>query len=227
KIVLRMGSAQEVLAFHPDASYWITGGLGGLGLEVARWMVDHGARHLVQMSRGRANEAAAALLKTLEEKGAQVVLARGDVSKPEDVSRVLAQIRESMPALRGIIHCAGVLNDGVILQQSPEKFRAVMGPKVEGSWNLHQQTRGEELDFFVLFSSSASLFGSPGQANYAAANAFLDMLAHQRRSEQRPGLSINWGAWDKVGMAASRSSKIPRVAGVGTIKPEEGLNALQ
>lgn len=227
KIVLRMGSAQEELAFHPDASYWITGGLGGLGLEVARWMVDHGARHLVLMSRGKANDSAAALVKNLEGKGAQVVLARGDVSKPEDVSRVLAQICESMPALRGIIHCAGVLDDGVILQQSPERFRAVMGPKVDGAWNLHQQTRGEKLDFFVLFSSAASLLGSAGQANYAAANAFLDMLAHQRRSEQRPGLSINWGAWDKVGMAASRqSSKIPHMAGVGTIKPEEGLNAL-
>lgn len=227
KIVLRMGSGQEEVPFHPDASYLITGGLGGLGLEVARWMVDHGARYLALMSRGEANGPVAAMRKNLEEKGARVVLARGDVSKAEDVSRVLAQIRKTMPGLRGIIHCAGVLDDGVILQQSPERFRAVMGPKVEGSWNLHQHTLGEELDFFVLFSSAASLLGSQGQANYAAANAFMDMLAHQRHSEHRPGLSINWGAWDKVGMAASRqSSKIARMAGVGTIQPEEGLNAL-
>src|SRR5207302_10199578 len=103
--------------------------------------------------------------------------------------RVLAGIRESMPPIRGIIHSAGVLDDGVILQQDRERFAAVMRPKVDGAWNLHSQTLNAELDFFVLFSSAASMLGSPGQSNHAAANAFLDMLAHRRRTEQRPALS--------------------------------------
>src|SRR6266571_316995 len=100
-----------------------------------------------------------------------------------------------MPPLRGIIHAAGVLDDGVLLEQTPERFERVLAPKVRGSWNLHLLTQEMPLDFFVLFSSAASLLGSPGQGNYAAANAFLDALAHHRRMEGRPGVSINWAGW--------------------------------
>jgi polyketide synthase 12/myxalamid-type polyketide synthase MxaB len=224
KIVLRVAE-RAALTFRPDASYLITGGLNGLGLEVARWMVEKGARELVLMGRSKASAAADEVITAMRRAGASVSVAQGDVSCPEDVASALAMT--SLP-LRGIIHSAGVLSDGVLLQQTPEKFATVMAPKVQGAWNLHQQTLASPLDFFVLFSSAASLLGSPGQSNHAAANAFLDMLAYRRRAEQRPALSINWGAWDKIGAAANRqATKQARMAGVGVMQPEEGLWALE
>ena len=105
--------------------------------------------------------------------------------------------------MRGVFHCAGVLDDGVLAQQSWQRFVRVMTPKVDGAWNLHQATRHLSLDWFVLFSSAASLFGAAGQGNYAAGNAFLDALAHYRRAQGQPGLSVNWGAWTGGGMATS------------------------
>ena len=104
--------------------------------------------------------------------------------------------------MRGIIHAAGVLDDGLIQQQTWQRFTKVMAPKVQGAWNLHNLSQHESLDFFVMFSSSASLLGAPGQGNYAAANAFLDALASYRRSQGLAGLSINWGPWAEVGMTA-------------------------
>src|SRR5690606_2916444 len=108
--------------------------------------------------------------------GTQVLAVAGDVSKQADVKRVIEELGESMPPLRGIIHAAGILDDGVISQQSPARFASIMGPKVQGSWHLHEATLGIPLDFFVCFSSIASLIGSPGQSNYAAGNAFMDTL---------------------------------------------------
>src|SRR5690606_30530681 len=109
---------------------------------------------------------------------------------------------QTMPPLRGVIHSAGVLDDGALLQQSWSRFRTVMAPKVVGSWHLHQLTRHLPLDFFVLFSSGAAVLGSPGQSNHAAANAFMDALAHCRRAQGLPAVSINWGPWAEVGAAA-------------------------
>ncbi len=212
---------------YPDATYLITGGLRGLGLLVAEWMVEKGARHLVLMGRSGANEAAQQAIAAMEAKGTQVVVVQGDVSREADVTRAL-QAAQSLPPLRGIIHSAGVLDDGALLQQDLGRFETVMAPKVEGAWHLHRQTQHLALDFFVLFSSVASLFGSPGQGNHAAANAFLDALAFYRRAQGLPGLSINWGAWAEIGAAVERNVG-QRVAGqgMGMIPPADGLRILE
>lgn len=185
-----------------DASYVVTGGLGGLGLAVARWLVDRGARHLVLAGRSAPSPAAREAIAELETAGAKVLAIQADVSKRLDVERLLEKAAEAAP-VRGIIHTAGVLEDGVLMQQDWPRFERALAPKVDGAWNLHELTLDMPLDFFVMFSSAAALLGSPGQAAYAAGNAFLDALAHHRRALGLPALSIDWGPWADVGMAAS------------------------
>jgi acyl carrier protein len=142
---------------------------------------------------------------------------------------VLAAIAESLPPLAGVVHCAGVLDDGVLMQQSWPRFAGVLAPKVQGAWMLHQLTRALPLDFFVLYSSLASLFGSAGQGNHAAANAFLDALACHRRGQGLPATSINWGVWSQVGIAArlaasrQEEDRAPGFQGLGAIAPQEGM----
>ncbi|XXY48826.1 amino acid adenylation domain-containing protein [Sorangium sp. So ce269] len=208
-----------------DGAYLITGGLGGLGLSVAAWMVEQGARHLALVTRSAAMAPAQAeAVAALEAAGAQVIVAAADVADRAELARALADIAARLPPLRGVIHAAGVLDDGVVLHQSLERLRRVTAPKVLGGWNLHALTRGAPLDFFVLYSSGASLFGAPGQSNYAAANAFLDALAHHRRAIGLPGLSVNWGAFSEVGLAAAQANRGARLAerGSGSITPAEG-----
>jgi NAD(P)-dependent dehydrogenase (short-subunit alcohol dehydrogenase family)/acyl carrier protein len=184
----------------------ITGGHGGLGLAVARWLVEKGARNLVLLSRSGATPAGEKVVAELTAQGASVATIRADISNQSDLARALAEIRETMPPIRGVIHAAGVLDDHLILNLDAKSFRHVLAPKVLGAWNLHVLSADLPLDFFVLFSSVASVLGSPGQGNYAAANAFLDGLAHDRRSRGLPCLSINWGSWAEVGMAARAAS---------------------
>jgi acyl transferase domain-containing protein/NADPH:quinone reductase-like Zn-dependent oxidoreductase/acyl carrier protein len=211
-----------------DGTYLITGGLGGLGLLVAQWLVDKGARHLVLLGRSAASDAAQAAIKVMEQAGARAVVAQADVSSADQVAKVLTDIRTSMPPLRGVIHAAGVLDDGVLLHQSWARFAKVMAPKVEGTWHLHELTRHTPLDFFVLFSSIASVLGSRGQGNHAAANAFLDALAYHRRVQGLPALSLDWGAWSEVG-AAVKHNVFERIGlqGIGAIIPEQGLRVLE
>jgi NAD(P)-dependent dehydrogenase (short-subunit alcohol dehydrogenase family)/acyl carrier protein len=198
---------EGVSLFHPDAAYLITGGLGSLGLRVAHWMVHRGARRLVLLGRKGADLKAREKLEELEKLGVQVRVFEADVSDGEQLDRVLEEIRKTMGPLRGIVHAAGVLRDGILLQLDAEKFRTVLAPKVQGAWNLHTLTLKDPLDFFILFSSVASVLGSPGQANYAAANAFLDALAHERHRLGLSALSINWGPWGDGGMASDLSAK--------------------
>jgi hypothetical protein len=133
-----------------------------------------------------------------------------------------------MPPLRGIFHAAGVLDDGLMLNLDEERFQKVLEPKMLGAWNLHALTQTTPLDFFVLFSSAASLLGSPGQSNYAAANAFLDALAHHRQALNLPALSINWGPWAMVGLAATQANRGDRLAmlGIESLSPAQGIEAL-
>jgi acyl transferase domain-containing protein/NADPH:quinone reductase-like Zn-dependent oxidoreductase/SAM-dependent methyltransferase/acyl carrier protein len=214
--------------FRPDRTYLITGGLGGLGLTTARWMVDEGARHLLLLGRRAPSTTVEDDLARLRQSGATIVVAQGDVARREDVSRVLDQLTRTMPPLAGILHAAGILDDGVLTQLDRERFRAVMAPKMAGTWNLHVLTRGQPIDFFVMYSSASSLLGSPGQGNYAAANAFLDAVAHYRRREGLPALSINWGPWADVGLAAAQTNRGERLAfgGVGSIDPARGMAIL-
>jgi len=222
------GQTPLPVTLHADGTYLITGGLGGLGLSVAQWMVHQGARHVVLMGRSGASASAQEAVNALRETGAQVVVAKADVAQVQPVASVLAEIEQTMPPLRGIVHAAAVLDDGILLQQDQERFKAVMAPKIGGAWNLHQLTVNASLDFFILFSSAAALFGSPGQGNYAAANAFLDTLAHYRRDQDLPALSINWGPWREVGLAAAQANRGERLAfrGFGSISPKQGLETL-
>ena len=156
------------------------------------------------------------MILELEEAGSKLHVVQADVSVEEDVARVLSVCPKP---LRGIIHAAGVLDDGVLNQQTVERFERVMAPKVKGAWYLHRMTQETPLDFFVCFSSMTSLLGGGGQGNYAAANAFLDGLMSHRRAMGLPALSINWGAWSQVGMAADLSFQNQ---GIESIEPEQG-----
>ena len=222
--------ARSPATIRGDASYLITGGFGGLGREVAQWLVEHGAKNLVMAGRSGARSGAAQeLVERLEQAGARVLALQADVSDETDAARMLDTASAGLPPTRGIIHAAGVLDDGVLLRQSWERLAKVMAPKVAGAWNLHRLTEGMSLDFFVCFSSAASLLGSPGQGSYAAANAFLDALAHHRRALGRPCLTVNWGPWAEVGMAeemASPERKRLAVRGLGAIAPEKALAIL-
>lgn len=184
---------------RPDGTYLITGGLGALGLQVAAWLVEHGARHLALMGRSATAESADASVEALRAGGTEVLIAAGDVTRADDVAAVLDSLATSMPPLRGVVHAAGAVDDALLAHLDERRLRSVLAPKVDGAWNLHTLTRDAALDFFVLFSSAASVLGSPGAANYGAANAFLDALAWHRRSEGRPALSINWGPWEGLG----------------------------
>ena len=217
-------------ALREDGTYLVTGGLGGLGLKVARWLVDRGARHLVLLGRSGASEEARRSSKTWKGPACRSSPAGATWAIGEQVAALLAEIRRGLPPLRGIFHLAGVLDDGVLREQTRERFDRVMAAKVLGAWNLHELTRDDPLDLFVLFSSAAALLGSPGQGNYAAANAFLDALAHHRRWEKLPALSVNWGSWAEVGMAARLERAEGgdcRPRGVGWIEPTRGLRVLE
>ena len=218
---------QGAIELRPDAAYLITGGLGGLGLRVARWMVERGARHLVLMGRSAPGPKAQQTLDSLRQQGAKITVAQADVSVAEQVRQVIQQL-DGATLLRGIIHAAGVLNDGVLMQQNWARFAPVLAPKVHGAWHLHEQTREMPLDFFVLFSSDAALLGSGGQGNHAAANACLDALAHYRRAHGLPALSLSWGGWSEVGSAAApQIVERIRVQGMDLLSPDEGLQALE
>jgi len=213
--------------FSGDGTYLVIGGRGGLGQPLARWLVARGARHLVLTGRSAPDAAAEALVRELAAAGAEVRLERADAAVEADAARLLGVIAASPWPLRGLIHAAGVLDDGVVRQLTWDRLARVLEPKVAGAWHWHRLTLGLPLDFFVLFSSATSLLGSPGQANHAAANAFLDALAHHRRAAGLPATSINWGAWEEIGAAAERRVGLRFLAqGIRTIPPAEGWRAL-
>lgn len=208
----------------------ITGGLGSLGLQVAQWLAGRGTKNLVLVGRRSPTAAAQQVIAGLEAQGVNVTVAPVDVADEAQLSKLLTKIRHELPPLRGLVHAAGVLDDGLLLQLDWSRFNRVLAPKVKGAWNLHQLTTGLALDFFVMFSSAASLLPAAGQANYAAANAFLDRLAHYRRSRGLPALAINWGPWSEAGMAAEAGEKRERqriAAGLQSLRPQQGLQALE
>ncbi|MEO1131763.1 MAG: beta-ketoacyl reductase, partial [Cyanobacteria bacterium J06639_1] len=218
----------DLTRFRSDATYLIAGGLGDLGLLTAKWMVERGAKHFVLVGRSETSAIVQPRLEALQAAGANVVTARADVARRDQLETVFRTIEATLPPLKGIIQAAGLLDDGVLAHLSWEQFDRVLAPKVMGAWNLHQLSQGLSLDLFVLFSSAASLFGSPAQANHAAANAFLDALAHYRRSQGLAGISINWGIWSDIGSAAKRNAgDRASFVGLGTISPEAGLQAFE
>ncbi|HKY46023.1 MAG TPA: SDR family NAD(P)-dependent oxidoreductase, partial [Pyrinomonadaceae bacterium] len=183
------------LSLHEDATYLISGAFGGIGLKLIRWMFENGARHFLLLGRSGPSTEARTFLDELEKQGAKVLVGQADVSDVVQLERVLQDGISQMPPLRGVVHAALVLDDGVLLKQDWESLRRVFAAKAAGAWNLHLLTRETPLDFFVCFSSVLALLGGSGQANYAAASTFVDALAHYRRSIGLPALSINWGPW--------------------------------
>jgi thioester reductase-like protein len=179
-----------------DGTYLITGGTGALGLQVARSLIQQGAKHLVLVSRRSPSPASQTQIAALD---AEITVAQADVANESDMARIISGITD----LKGIIHAAGTTHFKLLQDLTPEAMNDVLRPKVQGGWVLHQLTRSLDLDFFVCFSSITATFGSKGQAHYAAANHFLDGLAHHRRHLGLPALSINWSFWEGAGMAAA------------------------
>jgi len=228
KVVVSQVSPKSAGVIRNDATYLITGGLGALGLHVAGWMVARGARSLVLIAARRHPRKFVPAWSNLSRRAPPSRSRKRMLAHVPSWLRCLERVAQSGPPIRGIVHAAGVLHDGILLHQDWESFRRVMVPKIQGSWNLHHLTRNLDLDFFVLFSSGASLLGPPGQGNYAAANAFLDGLAHWRRAHGLPALSINWGPWSGAGMAAKDGDADRWDAkGMATITPESGLHILE
>ncbi|MBL8663133.1 MAG: SDR family NAD(P)-dependent oxidoreductase [Candidatus Odyssella sp.] len=185
---------QALASFRGDGAYLVTGGTSGFGLAVADWLAARGAGRIVLMSRsGASTPDAKAGVAALKRRGTEVLIVRGDVAARADVDRAVALAGRGGKPLRGIFHCAMVLDDGFIRQLDLSRLRAVLGPKLAGTWNLHEAARAAPLDHFVLFSSVAAMLGSVGQANYVAANAYLDAFARWRRAAGLPALSVNWG----------------------------------
>ena len=164
---------------------------------------------------------------TFARRARKVVALQGDVADAASLRKALAQLPADCPPLRGVVHAAGVLADGILTEMSLDQLDRAMSPKVRGAWNLHVATRDLPLDFFVLFSSVASVLGSPGQANYAAGNAYLDALAHARRAAGLPATAINWGPWAGSGMAAEAGrDESVKSRGMAMIEPDDGLEVL-
>jgi len=218
------------LVCDPSAAYVVTGGLGGLGRHVSRHLVERGARHLLLLGRRPPDFEGEAFVRELTRLGADVRCAAVDVGDEAALAAVLAARGASAPPIRGVVHAAGVVADELVLRQEWARFACVLGPKAGGAWALHRLLAGVELDFFVLCSSSTAVLGSPGQANYAVANAFVDALAHHRRAGGQAALSVDWGAWDSVGMAARVAPAVVAVwqqEGAELVSPRQGLRALE
>jgi hypothetical protein len=210
-----------------DGSYLVTGGLGGLGIATAEWLAERGAQHLLLAGRRAPSPEVEQRLNALRKAGVEVKVLQLDVADPQGMQGLMAAASGSTAQLRGVIHAAGVLDDGAVMQQTWERFAAVMAPKLEGGWLLHELTRSLDLDFFVSFSSLAAVFGAPGQSNYAAANAFLDALAHHQRRSGRRAFSVDWAAWAGLGMAArSGADRRGAVMGLNGLARQGGFAAL-
>ncbi|MFG5379931.1 SDR family NAD(P)-dependent oxidoreductase, partial [Yoonia sp. R2-816] len=213
---------------RPDRSYLVTGGLGGIGLRVADWLADRGAGRIVLNGRRPPDGAAEAAIAALEARGASVDVRLADVTDADAVDGMLTGIAALPLPLGGVVHSVGVLSDAAVSNQSWERFETVLAPKLLGAWQLHRATLDLNLDLFVLFSSMSGVLGNAGQANHAAANAFLDQLARHRRSLGLAGQAMAWGAWSGLGEAEEQRERIAAglaASGVGWIAPEQGLRA--
>ncbi len=228
KIVLMHPRGPAASEMQADRTYLISGGLGALGREVCQHLVSRGARWVVLLGRRAPDADTLKMIQRLADAGARVMCRQVDVADASQVDQLQAELDRTFPPVRGVVHAAGVVDDGMLRQQSWDRFEHVLRPKVAGAWNLHQATRHQPLDFFVLFSSSAALLGTFGQGSYAAANRFLDALSHYRQRHGLVSLSINWGPWP-VGMSAlvgEAERQRWSALGMGEIALPEGLATL-
>ncbi|NEQ17805.1 MAG: SDR family NAD(P)-dependent oxidoreductase, partial [Moorea sp. SIO3E2] len=240
RLVSSKPTQTECLTVQADGIYLITGGLGSLGLRVARWMVEQGAKNLVLLGRRELppSDQWASLpqdseswkrvnaVKELKAMGAKVIVAQADVSNQDEMSEVFEHLRNTQIPLKGVIHAAGIENYQEIQGMDLNVFQATLQPKVMGAWLLHQLTQEMNLDFFVCFSSIASLWGCQGKADYAAANAFLNAIAHHRQALGLPALSINWAPWSGSAMVSEQVKSLLKRIGVDPWQPEEAITIL-
>ncbi len=241
EVVPRRFAREEVpFTLRSDGAYLITGGLGDLGLVVAKWMVQKGARRILLVgrtsipSRSEWNQVTdskmarrIAAIWELEALGATVRYAAVNMADEASLYTLLENYTEEVSPIRGVIHTAGVLEDATLGQLDQAKLEKVFLPKIQGGWNLHRFFARTPLDIFVLFSSAAALYGPPGQGNYAAANAFLDALAQYRKGLGLSAISLNWGPWAHIGMAAQGAGTRLEHFGVRSLTPEVALQALE
>ena len=214
--------AVDGLELSRGGTYLVTGGLGGLGQVIARRLLERGAGAVVAVGRSKDNadnNAPSAMEDRLH-------VIQGDVADADAVRDILQRIRDTLPPLRGVVHAAGVLDDGMLVNQTPERVAHVLAGKAVGAWNLHRLTSADPLDFLVLFSSTAALLGPVGQGPYAAANAFLDQLAWYRRQSGQCAMSLAWGPWSQVGLAAGFAAQA-QAQGLSMMTPEEGAQAFE
>ena len=213
---------------RPDRSYLVTGGLGAIGLHTAAYLAQLGAGDIVLTSRRAPDADAQRVIDEITERyRCRVHTFTADVGDDAEVAALLQRIRTELPPLAGVAHLAGVLDDALLSQQSLERFRTTLAPKAFGACHLDRLTREDDLDFFLVSSSVSSLFGSPGQANYAAANALLDGLVAQRRAQGLPATGINFGPWAQGGMASSEAA-VANISAQGLIplEPSAALSAM-
>ncbi|MBV1920900.1 MAG: ketoreductase and phosphopantetheine attachment site domain-containing protein [Pseudomonadales bacterium] len=204
------GSVQLLNTRQPtvasNGTYILTGGLGGLGIEVSEWLIQRGANNILLLGRRAPNTHAQTSIDRWKASGVNVKAVSVDICDYHALRDVINPLAHEKADVKGIFHLAGILDDKLFNQLNAESVAAVMAPKFQGAWNLHCLTKVFELDYFVSFSSVASVLGSPGQSNYAAANSALDGLMAHRRQQGLVGLTINWGPWAEVGMAADKAS---------------------
>jgi NADPH:quinone reductase-like Zn-dependent oxidoreductase len=225
KVVLAM---PKPLQPRGDRSYLVTGGLGALGLHTAAHLAQLGAGDIVLTSRRLPDvDAQRTIADIIERYRCRIHTFTADVGDESQIRMLLEQIRKELPPLAGVAHLAGVLDDALLAQQSPERFRTTLAPKAFGAWHLHRLTKNDNLDFFVVYSSLSSVLGSPGQANYATANAVLDGLVAYRNAQGLPATGVNWGPWARGGMASSETASANLSAqGLIPFEPTAALNAL-
>jgi acyl transferase domain-containing protein/acyl carrier protein len=225
KIVLQIPNPLQP---RTDRSYLVTGGLGAVGLHTASYLAQLGAGDIVLTSRRAPDADAQRVIEELTERyRCRIHTFAADVGDEAEVANLLERIRAELPPLAGVAHLAGVLDDALLSQQNPERFRTTLAAKAFGACHLDRLTRDDELDFFVVSSSVSSLFGSPGQANYATANALLDGLVAQRRAQGLPATGINFGPWADGGMASSEAARANLSAqGLIPLEPSAALSAL-
>ncbi|MBQ7569152.1 SDR family NAD(P)-dependent oxidoreductase [bacterium] len=219
---------ESIKELRGDASYLITGAFGALGRETAKEMAQRGARHLLLLGHHQPNETDREFIASLEQQSIRVKWAAADIANTSEINNIIDRWRSEAPPLRGAVHTAGALDDGVLSDLSEERFLKVLRPKLQGAWNLYRATRGADLDFMVFFSSIASVLGSAGQGNYSAANAALDGLAAYGQSEGRPTVAIAWGAWE-LGMGQKlNATYLSRLGdeGISLISADRGRSLL-
>ncbi|MER7757216.1 type I polyketide synthase [Kitasatospora sp. NPDC097643] len=204
-----------------DGAYIVTGGLRGVGLATALWLAGQGAAHLVLNGRTSPSADTERVLAGLCEQGTRISVVLGDIAQPGTAEQLVAEATAGGGTLRGVIHAAMVLDDAAVANITDDQLERVWHPKVTGAWRLHEATTGSPLDWFVLYSSMASLLGNPGQGAYSAANAWLDAFATWRTALDLPTLAVNWGPWGETGVATGFAAR-----GYQTIPTAEGLEAL-